>query len=96
MREYGIRIAIGATQRDIFRTVLRDGAVLVLAGTALGGFASIWSNKLVDRYILYYYHIDPVALSVAEAILLLVALAAVTAPAVRATRSNPVDVLRAV
>jgi ABC-type antimicrobial peptide transport system permease subunit len=96
MREYGIRIAIGATPRDIFRTVLGDGAVLVLGGTALGGFASIWTNKLVDRYILYYYHIDAIALAIAEALLLVVALAAVTAPAVWATRSNPVDVLRAV
>jgi ABC-type antimicrobial peptide transport system permease subunit len=96
LREYGIRIAIGATRRDIFRIVLRDGAILVLAGTALGGFASIWTNKLVDRYILYYYHIDALALAIAEAILLLVALAAVAAPALRATRSNPVEVLRAV
>lgn len=95
LREYGIRIAIGATRRDIFRTVLRDGAVLVLAGTALGGFASIWSNKLVDRYILMFYHIDAVALVLAETILVLVALAAVSAPARRATRSDPVAILRA-
>lgn len=95
MREYGIRIAMGATRRDIFRIVLRDGAVLVLAGTALGGFASIWSNKLVDRYILNFYHIDAVALTLAEAILLVAALAAVTAPARRATRSDPVAILRA-
>jgi predicted permease len=96
-REYGIRLAIGARRADVFRTVLRDGAVLVLAGTALGGFLTTWTNKLVDRYIpVDMYHVDPVALVVAEAALVVIALCASAAPAWRATRANPVDVLRAV
>ncbi len=95
-REYGIRMAIGARRADVFRTVLRDGAVLVLAGTAVGGFTTLWTNKLVDHFTYDLYHIDPVALIVSEAALVAVALMASAAPAWRATRANPVDVLRAV
>ena len=95
-REYGIRMAVGAQRSDVFRGVLRDGAVLVLAGTAIGGFVTIWSNTLFDRYIGLAYHVDAVALVVAEAVLIVVALLATTAPAWRAMRSNPVEVLRAV
>ncbi len=95
-REYGIRMAIGARRADVFRTVLRDGAVLVLAGTALGGFTTLWTNKLVDHFTYDLYHVDPVALIVSEAALVAVALVASAAPAWRATRANPVDVLRAV
>jgi putative ABC transport system permease protein len=95
-REYGIRMAIGARRTDVFRAVLRDGAVLVLAGTALGGFTTLWTNKLVDHFTYDLYHVDPVALIVSEAALVVVALLASAAPAWRATRANPVDVLRAV
>jgi predicted permease len=94
-REHGIRVALGATPRLIFRDVLREGGVLVLGGTALGGFATIWTNKLVDPYISMLYHVDALALIAAESVLVLVALLAILRPALRATRSDPVEVLRA-
>jgi predicted permease len=96
MREVGIRVALGATSRQIFRDVLHDGAVLVIAGTAVGGLATIFSNKLVDEYIGLLYHIDAWALVAAEFVLVAVAMLAMLRPAVRATRSDPVNVLRAV
>ena len=96
LRELGIRVALGATRRRIFLDVLHDGAVLVIAGTASGGIATIWTNRLVDPYIGLLYHVDAVALVTAEAVLVGVALAAMLRPAVRATRADPVEVLRAV
>ena len=96
MREVGIRVALGATSRRIFLDVLHDGALLVIAGTAVGGLATIWSNKLVDDYIGLFYHIDVWALVMAEIVLVVVAMLAMVRPALRATRSDPVDVLRAV
>ena len=95
-REVGIRVALGATRKRIFLDVLHDGAVLVIAGTAVGGLATIWSNKLVDDYIGLLYHIDAWALVMAEFVLVAVAMLAMLRPALRATRSDPVDVLRAV
>lgn len=95
MREVGIRVALGATKRRIFLDVLHDGAILVVAGTAVGGFATIWTNKLVDPYIGLLYHVDAVALVMAEVVLVTVAVLAMVRPAVRATTSDPVEVLRA-
>jgi len=75
--------------------VLHDGAILVVAGTAVGGFATIWTNKFVDPFIGLLYHIDALALVMAEAVLVSVALLAMLRPAARATKSDPVEVLRA-
>ncbi|HEX7123286.1 MAG TPA: hypothetical protein VF178_12995 [Gemmatimonadaceae bacterium] len=70
--------------------------LVVLAGTGLGAFGSFWTNCLVDRYINGLYHIDAPSLVLAETFLVTVALVAIAGPAWRATRSNPVDALRAV
>lgn len=96
MREHGIRVALGATSKHIFTDVLHEGATLVVAGTAVGGLATIWTNKLVDPYIGMLYHIDVLALVAAEFVLISVAMLAMMRPALRATRSDPVEVLRAV
>ncbi|MGH9203785.1 MAG: FtsX-like permease family protein, partial [Vicinamibacterales bacterium] len=95
MREHGIRVALGATSKHVFLDVLHEGAILVIAGTALGGLATIWTNKLVDPYIGMLYHIDVRALIAAEFVLVSVALLSMTRPALRATKSDPVEVLRA-
>jgi predicted permease len=96
MREHGIRVALGATSKQIFLNVLHDGAILVIAGTAVGGFVTFWTNKFVDPYIGMLFYIDVWALVAAEFVLISVALLAMTRPALRATRSDPVEVLRAV
>jgi putative ABC transport system permease protein len=96
MREHGIRVALGASSKHIFLDVLHEGAVLVVAGTAVGGLATIWTNKFVDPYIGLLYHIDVRALIAAEFVLVAVALLSMTRPALRATRTDPVEVLRAV
>ena len=96
LREVGIRVALGATSKQIFLDVLHEGAILVVAGTALGGLATIWTNRLVDPYIGMLYHIDVIALVVAEFALVGVALLSMMRPALRATKTDPVEVLRAV
>ncbi len=96
LREVGIRVALGATSKQIFLDVLHEGAILVVAGTAVGGLVTIWSNKLVDPYIGMLYHIDVIALVVAEVALVGVALLSMMRPAMRATKTDPVEVLRAV
>ena len=87
MREHGIRVALGASSKHIFTDVLHEGAILVVAGTAVGGLATIWTNKLVDPYIGMLYHIDVRALVGAEFVLLAVALLAMMRPALRATKT---------
>lgn len=96
MRELGIRVALGATSKRVFTDVLHDGALLVIAGTAVGGLATIFTNRFVDDYIGLLYHIDAWALVGAEFVLVAVATLAMVRPALRATRADPVDTLRAV
>ena len=95
MREHGIRVALGASSRRIFLDVLNDGAILVVAGTAVGGFVTFWTNKFVDPYIGMMFYIDVWALVAAEFVLVAVAMLAMMRPALRATRTDPVEVLRA-
>ncbi len=96
MREFAVRLALGAEPRVLSRMVLRDGLVMLLAGTAIGGFAALAAASLLDQFLVGVYPTDALSLAASEAVLLAVGLAATLAPARRALRANPVDILRAV
>ncbi|HLA89760.1 MAG TPA: FtsX-like permease family protein [Gemmatimonadaceae bacterium] len=95
MREFAVRIALGARRSDILRLVLRDGLELALGGTALGAFGGMWAGQLLSKWLFGVHPADVVALVTAEAILVAVTMASCVAPAIRARQANPVDVLRA-
>ena len=94
-REFGVRIAIGATTESLFVLVLHDGAVMLLAGTAIGAFAAMTSTRLLDSFLYGVHHADVWALLLSEAVLCMVALVACLVPARRAMQANPVEILRA-
>ncbi|MFI5281085.1 MAG: ABC transporter permease [Gemmatimonadales bacterium] len=96
MREFGVRIALGAEPRTLFRMVMRDGLVMLLAGTGIGAFGALGAAYLFNAVLIGVYPTDAVSLVVAEAVLLAVGLAATIAPALRAVRANPLDIIRAV
>ena len=93
-REMGVRMALGADPRDVLWLVVRHGVVLVGIGVAIGlGIASIatpWARNLLFQVSPF----DPVSFAAVSAILLIVACVASYLPAVRATRVDPVVVLR--
>jgi len=94
-REIGIRIALGATPRGIGRLVVNDGLRLVALGIALGILASIASARSL-RALLYGVSANDTATFVAITLLvMLIAFAASVIPARRATRTDPVEALRA-
>ena len=95
MREFAVRSALGATQADLVRVVLRYALELSLAGTAIGALLSFWASAGVSGYLWGVKNTDPASLVVAEIILLAVTMAAALVPAYRAARADPVDVLRA-
>lgn len=95
LREFAIRIALGAEPRDLVRIVARDAAAMVLAGTAVGGLATLWTGKYVDAWLYEVYFVDAPSLVAAEATLLVVAAAACAAPAWRAMRADPIAIIRA-
>jgi putative ABC transport system permease protein len=96
MREFAVRLAVGAPTGDIVRRVTHDAAVMVLAGTSIGAFVAMWASRLLGDWLWTVNHTDVIALVVAEAVLLLAGLAAALQPALRAMRANPVEILRAI
>ena len=95
MREFAVRVAIGAGKRHLWRLVLRDGADMALAGTALGAFGGFFAGSLLGPGLYGINPTDVVSLVIAESVLLAVAFGACAVPALRATRADPTEILRA-
>ncbi len=93
-REFGIRLALGATSGDVLRTVFREGLLLTAIGSAAGLALSAAAGRLLGGLLFGVSPIDP--LTWAGVILLLagVAMAACYMPARRAGRIQPVEALR--
>ncbi len=94
-REYGIRVALGADPRQLLGLVLRDGGVMLLAGMGGGAFLALATSPLLDAVLVSVMPSDVWALVASEALLLTVGIAACLAPALRAMRTGPVEILRA-
>jgi predicted permease len=92
-REFGIRLALGASRSEIVRRVLRDGAWRVAIGAAIGLAATTGLVRLLAGLV-YGVGTFDVSSLVAVATLVVVAIAACGIPAVRATRVDPAIALR--
>jgi putative ABC transport system permease protein len=95
MREFAVRSALGAERRDILVVVLKYALEMSLAGTAIGAVLSFWASSGVSSFLFGVKNTDPVSLVVAELVLLSITMGAALIPAIRATRADPVEVLRA-
>ena len=93
-REFGIRLAVGATRRDIGRMVLRQAAALIVVGISLGLLTSIFTSRLASLLVVNIRSADPMVLAGVAATLALASFAAVLLPTRRATRVEPLVVLR--
>jgi len=93
-RELGIRIALGAQQRDVMALVLGEGARLALLGVALGVGAALGLTRLLQSLLFGVRALDPATLLVVIVVLGLVAAAACCLPARRAVRTDPMVALR--
>ena len=93
-REIGIRMAIGAQARDVFRLLLKQGALQVFVGLGAGLLLSLGAGKVLAKMLYQVSPGDPLALTAAATALGMVALLACWVPARRATKINPVIALR--
>ncbi|HEY2820124.1 MAG TPA: ABC transporter permease [Candidatus Acidoferrum sp.] len=87
--EIGIRVALGATRANILNLVLRRGALLALAGIAVGLVASLGLSRLLSTFLFGVRPTDPITFTAVAAILAAVALTASYIPAHRATQVDP-------
>ena len=92
--EIGIRMALGAQQSRILRTVLGEVAIQIGIGLAIGLAATIGTTRFIARFLYGVKANDPWTLSLAAAMLALVAAVAGFLPAHRASRLDPMDALR--
>jgi putative ABC transport system permease protein len=93
-QEIGIRIAIGATARDIRRLVLLQGMLPLAVGLTIGLAASFAVNRLLKSQLVQVSPADPVTLIVASGVLILAATLGCMLPVRRAMRVDPVIALR--
>jgi putative ABC transport system permease protein len=93
-REIGIRTALGASRADVLRLVVIEGMTPTLIGIAVGIVAALASSSLLARLVFGVSAADPLALAIASSTLAIVALLASLLPAYRASRLDPLTVLR--
>ena len=92
--EIGVRLALGATRSAVARLVLGEGLRLALLGATFGLTLAFTVTRMLRGLLFQIEPLDPVSLFGAAALLVAAALAATYLPARRATRVDPVEVLR--
>ncbi len=94
-REYGLRLALGASSAQIRTSVLRQAVAPVAGGIVLGLVAFALLARLLRAFVYATEPSDPLLLAGCVTLLAVVALAALYAPARRAARTDPVRALNA-
>jgi putative ABC transport system permease protein len=93
-REIGMRMALGATARDVLKLILRQGMTPVAIGATIGLIASIALTKLISGLLFGVRTTDLATLIAVTLLLVIIALIANYIPARRAIRIDPLSALR--
>jgi putative ABC transport system permease protein len=93
-RELGVRIALGATPRQVLRLIVGSGAFVIAAGVAIGVLAAGVTTRLLGSLVFGVTPLDPAAFGLAAFVLVTVAAVAHLVPALRALAIDPVRALR--
>lgn len=93
-REIGLRIAFGASRTNVLGLFLREGILIGGLGVPIGIIASMGMTRLLAKMLYGISTHDPITFAAVTILLILVALCASCAPAMRAMHLDPVTVLR--
>jgi predicted permease len=94
IQEIGIRMAVGATARDILRLVFAQGMLPLGIGLAIGLAGSFFVTRVLKSELVQVSPADPITLAAASAVLVLAAVLGCLIPACRAMSVDPVVALR--
>jgi putative ABC transport system permease protein len=93
--EIGLRVALGASPSDVIQLVLREGALLVAIGLAVGAALSLAGGRFISGLLFGVSARDPLVFAGVSALVAIAALAACLIPGRRALRVDPLMALRA-
>ena len=93
-REFGVRIALGATRGGIAQLVFRQGGAWMAAGLAVGGVGVVFVGRFLRTQLFGVPELDPIAIGASVIVLIVCAGLALLVPIRRATRVDPISVLR--
>ncbi len=93
-REIGIRMALGAEPGTVQRMILREGLVMTVTGAVLGLLLAFGLGRLCAGMLYDVSPMDPLAFTLAPAVLFVTAMVACWLPARKATRVSPLQALR--
>jgi ABC-type antimicrobial peptide transport system permease subunit len=94
LKEFGVRMALGARPDQVLRPVLCDGMSLVGGGLVVGLVAALVLTRMLSSYLFATTPTDPLAFTTVTLALLATGTLACLAPAWRATRVDPQRVFR--
>jgi putative ABC transport system permease protein len=94
-REFGVRLALGATASSVLKLVVGSASRLVLTGAVIGLALAVVSARTIATFLFGVPPLDPVTFAAVAVLLIATASIAVAVPALRATRVDPVEAFRA-
>ena len=94
IREFGVRLALGATGRSVMSLVVSRGMILALCGVIVGFVGALWLTRFIRTMLFGIQPFDALTFVTVSGLLVVVALVACALPAWRATRTDPMRVLR--
>jgi ABC-type antimicrobial peptide transport system permease subunit len=94
-REFGVRIALGATRGGVMSQVFRQGLALTVTGAAVGAAGALCATRTLSHILFRVSPLDPLSFAFAIALLAIISIVACLLPAWRASQVDPIRALRA-
>jgi predicted permease len=95
VREFGVRAAVGASRRDLVSMILREAAILMAPGLAIGLILALAFSSLMKSFVYQLSPLDPLSLESAAGFLVLLTMVSALIPARRAAGVDLANALRA-